>query len=250
MSNSVAIIINSCYKFHKSTIEHIINSAKIAQIPSQNIYIVVGESDEETDIIKENDYNIVYCKFVNIDYNGIIYFTQTERGLNELKKYTHFFYMHDTCLFKDFFWDKIVNYSKDCNEYIKLENIWTKNIGLFNVNWFIENKKDLFKHFINYDKELALTYKKGDFPNKDFIYYSFNCLLPEFLCEDSVFSFERNNENGYIDPIGTTFKNDDKPRYFVSMYNQDQRLATEYNEPGIIKYQKNWGNVNPSPLDL
>jgi len=113
MHNSVAIIINSCYKFHKTTIEHIINSAKIAQIPSQNIYIVVGESDEETDIIQKDDYNIVYCKFVNIDYNGVIYFTQTERGLTELKKYTHFFYIHDTCLFQDFFWDKIVNYSKD-----------------------------------------------------------------------------------------------------------------------------------------
>ena len=114
---SVAIIINSCYKFYKTTLDPIIESAKKANIPSANIYVVIGESDEETNINNVGDYNIVFVKYVNIDYNGIIYFTQTENGLNELKKYTHFFYIHDTALFMDSFWEKINVYSSSCETY-------------------------------------------------------------------------------------------------------------------------------------
>ena len=88
---NVAIIVNSNYNFYETTIEPLIISSKKANIPSANIYVVVGECDHETDIIKKNDYNIIFCKYVNIDYNGIIYFTQTERGLAELNMYTHFF---------------------------------------------------------------------------------------------------------------------------------------------------------------
>ena len=104
---SVAIIINSCLKYYKTTIPVIINSAKKAKIPSNNIYIVVGECDEESKIIRNNDYNIIFCKYCNIDHNAILYFTQTQEGVNELKKYTHFFYMHDTSEFKNDFYDNM-----------------------------------------------------------------------------------------------------------------------------------------------
>jgi hypothetical protein len=243
---SVAVIINSCFKFYKTTIGPIIESAKKAKIPSQNIYVVVGESDEETGIIKQDDYNIIYCKFVNIDFNGIIYFTQTETGLSELKKYTHFFYIHDTCLFMDCFWDKIVKYAEKCDEYIKLEVAFTKNIGLLNVDWFIKNKKELFKYFINYDKSLALDYKTNKYPNKKLIYDTFDNLLPEYISEDSIFSFKR-NDYGFVVPVGIFFENKNKLVYEVKLYNSnDCRLATEYNEPGFIKYQKNYNGNNHS----
>ena len=61
-------------------------------------------------IIRNNDYNIIFCKYCNIDHNAILYFTQTQEGVNELKKYTHFFYMHDTSEFKNDFYDNILNY--------------------------------------------------------------------------------------------------------------------------------------------
>lgn len=45
----IAIIINSCQKFHKTTLPFIIDSAKKSHIPANNIYVVVGESDDETE---------------------------------------------------------------------------------------------------------------------------------------------------------------------------------------------------------
>jgi hypothetical protein len=231
--NKIAILINSCYKYHNTTINQIIDSAKKAKIPSDNIYIVVGESDNETDIMKYNDYNIVFCKFVNIDYNAIIYFTQTKIGLNELSKYTHFFYIHDTALFLDCFWEKINKYSINCDTYIKLEEIGTKNIGLFNTQWFISNKSELFSYYINYDKSLQLKYKDGDFPNKDFIYSKFNNLA-NWLNEDCMFLFD----NGK--PIGNVFINNDKHVYYTKKYSDQERRATVYNEPGVEKFQINY----------
>ena len=240
---SVAIIINSCYKFYKTTLDPIIESAKKANIPSANIYVVIGESDEETNINNVGDYNIVFVKYVNIDYNGIIYFTQTENGLNELKKYTHFFYIHDTALFMDSFWEKINVYSSSCETYLKLENVGSKNIGLLNVDWFIENKKELFSYYINTDKSLALKYKDGDFPNKDLIYSKFNN-LPKWLNEDCFFIFEN------FKPTGESFKNPNKKVYIDKRYSHEDRRASEYEEPGIIKYQKNWGQGGGWNMEL
>ena len=240
---SIAIIINSCEKYYRNTIDPIIESSKKAKIPAENIYIVVGDSSYETDIIKKEDYNIVFCRFTNIDYNGVIYFSQTERGFNELKKYTHFFYTHDTTCFMDCFWEKILNYSINCNEYIKLQNIATKNIGLLNVEWFIYNKKELFSYYINYDKSLLLEYKDGSFPNKDIIYSKFNN-LPRWLNEDCLFLFDN------YEPLGMVFDNAEIPTYIIKKYTDTDRMASEYNEPGIIKYQANWGQGGSWNLEL
>jgi hypothetical protein len=231
--NSLAIIINSCEKFYKITIPKIIESAEKANIPLSCIYVVVGECDIETDILQYNGYHLVFCKFVNIDYNGILYFTQTERGLQELQKYKHFFYIHDTSLFMDFFWEKIHRYLEYCTSYIKLTPIYSKNIGLFQVEWFIQNKKDLFEYFINYDKTLAYEIKKGIYKNESIIREKYKNLF--HLNEDSVFLFDEN-----CNPIGHYFIND-KIEYLDKIYNDDERLVSIYKEPGIIKFQKNYG---------
>uniref|UniRef100_A0A6C0B0V1 Uncharacterized protein n=1 Tax=viral metagenome TaxID=1070528 RepID=A0A6C0B0V1_9ZZZZ len=242
--NSVAIIINSCYKFHKITIDKIIFSAKQAKIPPSNIYIVVGESDIETDIVRKDDYNIIYCKYVNIDYNAAIYFSQSVNGKKELEKYTHFFYTHDTTFFLEYFWDRICECSKYCDMYIKLENVFSKSIGLFNVTWFIDNKTYLLGYYINYNKDLIMEYKHGNFTNKDLILSKFKN-LPECLNEDCLFLFGENNE-----AHGMFFINDDKPVYKESFYSTEDRVASVYFDPGIIKYQKNWGQNNVLDLTL
>ncbi len=245
MSNSeIAIIINTCQKFYKNTLPIIIDSAKKLQIPANNIYVVVGEADEETDIIKTHDFNIIFCKYINIDYNGIIYFTQTERGLNELLKYTHFFYTHDTSCFIENFWEKIKNYSQKCDSYIKLQYSTAKNIGLINVHWFIKHKKELFSYYINYDKSLKMDYKSANFPNKDLIYSKFKN-LPRWLNEDAMFLFDDNFE-----PNGDFFKNDHLYQFIKPIYNNSDRLGTVYNEPGIIKFQANWGQSDTWNLEL
>jgi len=220
----------------------IIESAKHANIPSKHIYVVVGESDEETDIQYVEDFHIVFCKYVNIDYNGILYFTQTDTGLTELQKYTHFFYIHDTAHFLNHFWNSLSPYYYIVQEYVKLCNKCSKNIGLFNVSWFLKNKKELFSYFINYDKTLAYSYKNGDFINKEFIYSKYNN-LPYNLNEDSMFLF--NN----TEPIGNFFINETET-YSEKIYNDEPRLITIYKNPGIAKFQKNWGQNNVWNLSL
>ena len=235
---SVAVIINSCYKFHKTTIPYMVDSIKHANIPRNNIYIVVGESDNETDIMQMEDYNIVYCKYVNIDYNGVIYFTQTQRGLQELQKYTHFFYMHDTCIFLNCFWDNILLSSNQCDSYVKLTNYYSVSTGLLNVNWFIQNKKELFSYFINYDKELILAYKASNYPNNNLIYSKFTN-LPQYLGEDSIFVF-----NDFV-PVGDFFNFVDRvPSFIMRVYSNEERKGHML-LPGIIKFNKNWKGGEP-----
>lgn len=230
---SVAIIINSCYKFYETTLTKIIPSCKIAGIPPSNIYVVVGECDFETDILQREDYQIVFCKYINIDYNAAIYFTQTERGLYELKKYTHFFYTHDTSQFMDCFFTKINHYARICDSYIKLQNAFSKNMGLFQCEWFVANKKELFRHFVNYDAHLILDYKTGEIPNKDYICSQFKN-VPRWLNEDCMFLFTENHV-----PQGYYFINLEPTVYKDKIYTDEERIATVYMEPGIIKYQKN-----------
>jgi len=239
--NHVCIIVNSCFHFYEVTIKKLIESCKKAKIPSTSIYVVVGESNDEKDIFFNEEYNIIFCKYINIDYNGVIYFTQTDSGLKELQKYTHFFYTHDTVEFLEDFWEKINTYSNSCDTYIKLDELGSKNMGLINVNWFIENKKELFSYFINYDENLKLNYKMAshpnEIPNKDLIYSKFNN-LPQWLNEDCVFLFTPHHL-----PIGDVFNNDIIEQYYINIYNGNERLASVYKEPGLIKYNINHGKA-------
>lgn len=239
--NNISIIVNSCFNFYEVTIKKLIDSCKKAKIPASNIYIVVGESENESEIIFNGEYNIVFCKYINIDYNGAIYFTQTENGLKELQKYTHFFYTHDTVEFLEDFWDKINTYSNNCDKYIKLDEFGSKNMGLINVKYFIENKKELFSYFINYDKNLKINYKSdeppNDIPKRDIIYSKFNN-LPRWLNEDCVFLFTEHHN-----PIGDVFDNKNIEQYYIKIYNGNERLASVYKEPGLIKYNINHGKA-------
>jgi hypothetical protein len=76
------------------------------------------------------------------------------------------------------------------------------------------------------------------FNNKKVIYQKFNS-LPEFLNEDALFSFDG---NGGV-PLGDVFYNIEIKRYMVNgpYIKNEPRLANVYKNPGIIKYQKNWG---------
>jgi len=233
--SSIAIIINSCQKFYETTIDKIIDSAKKANIPSSHIYIIVGECEEDIEMTFTGNYNIVFCKYVNEAYNSAIYFTQTKKGREEIQKYSHFFYTQDTTMFLEHFWDRIQSYVEVCSSYIKLEELYSKNIGFFNVEWFLENKTELMSYYVNYDKSRIMDYKAGDFPNKDLIYNKFNHLA-RWLNEDCLYLFGPNHE-----PLGYSFTNPTKDIFMVKIYSEEERRATVYENPGIIKYQKNWG---------
>lgn len=241
---NIAVIINSCEKFYKTTIPSIIESVRRTNIPMKHVYVVVGECDTYSGIIREGDYNLIFCRYVNEAYNSAIFFSQTEDGIHEINKYTHFFYTQDTTEFLPHFWEKITQAARDCDTYIKIEHKYSKNIGFFNTKWFLDNKSDLMKHYVNYDRSLILQYKDGSFPNKDEIYAKFKGLA-EFLNEDCMFMHTPS-----FDPLGRVFQNNSKPRFLVKKYSDEDRLATVYENPGIIKYQKNWGQGGGWKLTL
>ncbi len=228
----LSIIVNSCYKFYDKTIPRLIESAKKANIPADDIYIVVGESESEIPFTFTGNYNIAFCRYVNIDYNAAIYITQTEDGRKALSKYTHMFYTHDTITFLPHFYERIKTYLSRCPVYIKLHQKWSKSSGLINIQWFIKNKSELFEHFINYDLSLALQYKSGILPNRASLIDKFPD-LPLHINEDSNFCFI----NGET-PIGEYF-NVISNMYSAKIYNGEERYVNEFIEPGVLKYQKN-----------
>jgi hypothetical protein len=229
--NDVAIIVNSCKSFYETTVPLLIDSAKNAKVPLENIYIVVGESETTSDIIKMYGYNIVFCKYINIDYNGVIYFTQTETGLKELKKYKYFFHMHDTCDFLPYFWPLINNLKEKCSQYIKSKQVYTQNIGLINTEWFIQNKSEFFKDIINFNPELKMDYKLSNYPNKLELYEKYGEYnLPPHMGEDSLFEIRNNQSFGTsIDPIIIEYR--------TNKYGSE-RCANVYVWFGIIKYSR------------
>lgn len=228
---SIALVINSCYKFHETTLPRIVESARLAGVPGSRIYAVVGESEADTDIIFNGQYNVVFTRYTNVDYSAAVYFTQSERGRSELSKYTHFFYIHDTCKILPEFWTNLHQYS--CQSYIKLQEFYSKTIGFFNTAWFLKNKTDLMKYYANTNRDLYMQYKSGDFPNKAEIYKMFKN-LGEILNEDCLFLFDR-----FI-PTGPYFANKTIRQFIENVYGTP-RMVSEYSQPGIQKFQKNWG---------
>jgi hypothetical protein len=262
MSDKIALIINSCEAFYQKTLPQFLHHAQQTGIPFHHIYVVVGETpvehpqlnqillqpylpnhtpspepEEEQEQEPPKQYHIIHSPYINIDYNAAIFFSQTPQGREELQKYTHFFYIHDTADLMNHFWEKIRVYATVCMEYIKLSQTHTKNIGLFNTQWFLENKSTFLQHIQNTDPEYKRDYKTGCFPNKDWLYQNIPRLCPWNLGEDCLFDYD--DETGQA--LGSFFHNDVQT-FFANFYGSTEpRKVTLYQEPGIVKYQKNWG---------
>ena len=71
----IAILVNSCKKFYEKTIPKLLESANSANIPNQNIYVVVGECEEESEKI-EDGVTFFFTQYTCIDYNACVYFSQ------------------------------------------------------------------------------------------------------------------------------------------------------------------------------
>lgn len=252
MEPKIALIINSCEAFHQRTLPQFFAHAKQTGIPFDQIYVVVGESNHENsnqiikvpieekavEIWEQGGYNIIYSPTVNIDYNAAIFFATVETGRAELaQKYTHFFYIHDTADLLGHFWHKIGQHAVTCTKYIKLTKTHTKNIGLFNVAWFLANKTDFLRNIVNFNPDLKMAYKCGEYPNKEWLYHTFPCLCPWNLGEDCLFDYDEVTG----EPTGDYFHNEVKV-FFAEFYgSKDTRRVSIYDEPGVVKYQKNWG---------
>jgi hypothetical protein len=240
----IALLINSCQAFYKTTLPQFLHHAKQTGIPLEHIYAVVGETEQEHPQLNQilpqplpEPYHIIHCPYINIDYNAAIFFTQIPEGREELQKYTHFFYIHDTADLMPHFWEKIQTYAENCKEYIKLSQTHTKNIGLFSVPWFLQNKTEFLKHIQNTDPQYKRDYKSGWFPNKDWLYQNIPRLCPWNLGEDCLFDYDDETK----EPLGSFFHND-VSSFLANFYGSSEpRKVSIYQEPGIVKYQKNWG---------
>ena len=235
MPTNVAVIVNSCVGFFPTTRKTLLDSAREAKIPFSDLYIVVGEAEAEAETEAEGA-RVFFCPYVNIDFNAAIYFSQTKKGRAILAHYTHFFYLHDTCAFLPGFWENIQKYAPFCDTAIQLQPRYTKNIGLFSVDWFLSEKRGLMQLYTNTDPCRRMQYKSGEFPNAKEIRETFPH-LGENLNEDVLFPLC--DANGV--PTGPFFINPVKPTFLCKIYSDQDRLATVYPEPGIVKYQKNWG---------
>jgi hypothetical protein len=247
----IALVINSCQAFYETTLPQFLHHTKQTKLPFRQIYVVVGESPIEhpnlNQILQhkhdgepEDDtyvYNIIHSPYINIDYNAAIFFSQTKQGRTEIQKYTHFFYIHDTADLMPHFWENIQTYAENCTQYIKLSETHTKNIGLFNTQWFLENKTAFLHHIQNTNPDYKRDYKTGWFPNKEWLYQNIPRLCPWNLGEDCLFDYDDKTQQ----PLGDFFHNDVQS-FFANFYgSSDPRKVSIYREPGVVKYQKNWG---------
>jgi hypothetical protein len=241
----VAVVVNSCQSYYQVAVPTLLQSARVAGIPLTDIYVVVG--DAETDIPDtvvpgpEGGYHLIFTRYINIDFNGVMYMTQTEAGRQTLAHYTHFFYVHDTVEFLPHFWERMGVYVAEGEQYIYLLPQAGKNIGLFEVAWFMEHKAGLLAMLANTDPAKKVDYKHGRFENEAAIRAAYP-MLPHTLNEDVLV---------WMNPeAGCVFPNQEYARFQVAKYGGAMRLATVYQEPGLVKYQANWGQSPVFRLDL
>jgi hypothetical protein len=240
---NLCVIVNSCKDYYETTIPILLDSAKTAGIPFSRIFIVVGEMNDAggssaTSPIRSTDrfvtsdgVSLIFCPYVNIDYNAAIYFTQTNIGLQTLSQYTHFFYVHDTVEFMEGFWGTMLDHATRCTSFIKSVPMYTQNIGLINVQWFLENKKNMFAAFMNTDLSWKANYKASEYKNGEIIRQIFRGLPPEYLGEDAMFWFD---EKG--NPVGEYFQGAADEHYIIQKYSGEARNAAVYNTMRVIKY--------------
>ena len=228
---NVALIVNSCRSFYEITVPILLDSAKKIGVTASNIVVVVGEMEEPPSYMTDADgVTFIYCNYINIDYNAAIYMSQTEHGRHLLQTFTHFYYTHDTCELLDEFWTNILKRAKTCNTYVKSVPLYTQNLGLIAVRWFLEHKQAFFSAIINYEPCMKMKYKKSEFPNEDDIRQRFDGLPPQYLGEDALFWFDETS------PCGDCFQNECTDSFRVQRYSDEWRNAAVYESPGIIKY--------------
>jgi beta-1,4-mannosyl-glycoprotein beta-1,4-N-acetylglucosaminyltransferase len=230
---STAVIVNSCTKYYKQTLPYILESAKKADIPFRNLYFVVGEADENS-FDTTNEYTLIFTRHACEGNTAMVFFTQTNQGLQELKKYTHFFYTSDTVVFLESFWKNIERHTMNCPKYIKIEKQFSKSIGLINIDWFLKNKRELFRYLVNTDKSLVYNIKSSkNFPREETIRSLFPNFNHKWMNEDLMFDLGPGEE-----PLGDVFQNT-VDRYLTKQYSDQERLANVYQDPGLIKFQVN-----------
>lgn len=214
MDTKLAIVINSCYKYHEKTLQ------KLPSVTG-DIFCVVGESPEDCD--REN---LIFRRWANVDNNGLIWVVQDD-AKERLRNYEWIFYMHDTCMEVDV--DSIRTTFKeivrDDVESIKLHNV-SMSMGYYRLSTLWSPRLTSFLNTgVNYDtsREAMLKIKKS--------------------VEDSVF---RQIENPYVLPNEYKIIDIDVKAYGSTV----PRIVEEWTYPSFKKYKANYDGDFEKSLEL
>lgn len=241
---SLAIVINSCLKFHETTLPVLEDSFRRSSIPLEHVYVIVGEADEER-TTTDRGYTVIYTRYVNVDNTAAVYLTQTDIGRQILASYTHIFYTHDTVYFMESFWPTVSARLDECTSYIKLRERSSLSTGLFRTEWLLSARSTILRCLANTDRSKVLAHKGSTLENESEI-RSLYVHPPLYLNEDACFDVDSESN-----PTGPFFMQDASTTYSTNLYDTTPRLAMVFPVPGLIKFQRNYGGVpNGWSLDL
>jgi hypothetical protein len=205
--------------YYKTTLPRLLNSLSTSGWDTQkHTYIVVGEADKASeDTVDGHDTPIYFCKYINVDNNGLIW-ASSPCGVNALKPYDWIFYLHDTCVVKPEFTKRLLAKIPSPDEYIgmKVCTSWSMSIGLYHVpSLHTQSMRTYLQHSIN------LTLDPVSMKSR---------------VEDVVFDELRKYGN-----IGQLNKRYSDCKYVGSVYGEAHRRTEVFDWPGIHKYKANWG---------
>jgi hypothetical protein len=218
----IAVVINSCLSY-SNAIQSLLNSLNAANVPSDSIFVVLGESPEDKGPVIEKNVNYLFRRWSNIDNNAMISICLE----NICNSYDWIVYLHDTCLVTEDFWAKtimnIVSYENkfDC---IAIHSPYSMGIGYYSVQWLQSQPvREYMMHLVNYD---VTTEKKIQMKNN------------LDLLEDTLFKFAYRTNVGKFTHLQVQQIN----KEVTDIYgNTIPRLEEYYPNAGIRKLKANYG---------
>lgn len=211
------VVVNTCKGYMDKTLPKLMASLKDANVPRDQIHVVVGESPRDID-----DGHFHYRSWYNIDNNGLLWLTQERPDV--AGKADWVVYLHDTSYVHKDFWKKckriVQRYTNDASvKMIRLHPVYSMTMGFYRLPWLYSDEvRDFKKTIVNYDAGQKLRVKNM---GEDILFNKFK--------ESSQVSL--NNDHSLI-------KENQKP------YGSDTpRVIEFYKEPGIYKAKANWGQA-------
>lgn len=176
---SIAIVINTCSKYYKTTIPPLLKSIGNQ---CQDIFVVVGESENEC---VEGIYNFV--TYGNIDNTALIWAKET----NALLSFEYIFYLHDTCKVTPTFFENVklcIQKNPNCDA-ISIHSPYSMCIGTYKLDSL--RKLSLSKNK-DFSKKTMLRIK-NDVEDQIFRMMNTFCLnSSRVVLNDRVYVYETN----------------------------------------------------------
>lgn len=170
MENSFHVVINSCLGFYEIAARTLVNSLKSVGVPLSAIHVVVGESPEESDTQIEGIAHH-FRRWCNIDNNGFLWLTQENHGLHGWV-----FYMHDTCLVVNGFWESCLRLVKEVFPHdiscVRLRTPVSMGMGFYKIEWLrTAQVVEALRNEINEDPSKKMDIKKDIHRLEDFVFH-------------------------------------------------------------------------------